>query len=83
MSNVVVFSFPDSINSDVVSYSIISASDGETFGSGSADFISDENWKIPFAPSFSDVFIIKCENQTLGITKKAIYEVSITKELLK
>lgn len=83
--DIAIFSFPDSILTDVVTYSIITASNGVLFASGNASFLADENWKVAFTPNTADIYIVKVIDSTTGVTKKelfnATYEVSAEGEV--
>lgn len=63
-----IIEIPESINTNVVTYTIYKASDGSVFASGNASFVAGINWKVTFTPTVeNETYIVEVYNQTLDV----------------
>lgn len=68
------FEFQDSASGNTCTYSIIKASDGSSFATGSATWVGSGIWRIAFTPTTdAETYILIVNNTTLGVTRTAAY----------
>lgn len=65
-----IIAIPGSEAGDAVTYSIIRASDGSEFDSGSAVHIAENLWQVSFTPTVLDVYIIIVIDSAIDSTKE-------------
>lgn len=68
-----ILGWEDSQSSDTVTYSIVK-SDGTSFATGSATWVSSGLWKVSFTPlTDAETYIVILNNTTLGTLRSAAY----------
>lgn len=69
-----VLRIPDSAAGDTVTYTIIKASNGATFGSGAATSLGNNLWKVTFTPTTQDeTYVLTVDDETLDVQTSESY----------
>lgn len=69
-----VLRIPESAAEDTVTYTIIKASDGLTFGSGSATSLGNNLWKVTFTPTTQDeTYVLTLDDTTIDVQTAESY----------
>lgn len=72
------FEVRDSASGDTVTYSILKASDGSSFGSGSATWVGNGIWKVAFTPDTdNETYLLVLNNTTQDVTRTGAYRATL------
>lgn len=77
-SFIAVLRIPDSLPTDAVTYVITRASNGTTFGTGSATSLGNNLWKVEFTPTVVDeTYVLSLDDTTLDVQTSESYKATI------